>query len=251
MKVVILEDEKLAANHLGNLLSSLDEGIEVCAVLDSVKSGIVWFLKNEEPDLVFMDIQLGDGLSFEILEVINLECPIVFTTAFDEYALRAFKVNSVDYILKPVEKDDIRNALKKIETLTQSSRQTKNEGIKSAGQMLTANYKERFIVKLGEHIHSLETSKILYFYSLHKATFARYNDAGKYLLDYSLDQIHDSVPPDNFFRINRKYIISFDAIEDIVQYSNSRLRIKLRHSDDMDVIVSRERVQEFKSWLDK
>ncbi|MCA6074271.1 LytR/AlgR family response regulator transcription factor [Fulvivirga sedimenti] len=250
MKVVILEDEKLAADHLRNLLVSLDAGIEICAVLDSVKSGIIWFLKNEEPDLVFMDIQLGDGLSFEILDAVTLQCPIIFTTAFDEYALRAFKVNSVDYILKPVEKDEIRNALKKMETLTRNSKPPQQERIKSAGQMLSSPFKERFIVKLGEHIHSLETNKILYFYSAHKATFAMYLDANKYLLDYSLDQIMEAVPPDKFFRINRKYIISFDAIEDIVQYSNSRLRIMLRHSSDMDVIVSRERVQEFKSWLD-
>lgn len=251
MKVVILEDEKLASGHLKNLLISLDADIEVCAVLDSVKSGIVWFLKHDEPDLVFMDIQLGDGLSFEILDVITLRCPIVFTTAFDEYALRAFKVNSVDYILKPVEKEDVKNALKKIEVLKQSTTSSQQAGIKSVGKTLSANFKERFIVKLGEHIHSLETNKILYFYSVEKATFARYSDAHKYLLDYSLDAIMELVPPDKFFRINRKYIVSFDSIGDIVQYSNSRLRISLIHSEDNEVIVSRERVQEFKHWLDK
>ena len=251
MKVVLLEDEKPASDHLKHILKGLDGDIEVCAVLDSVKSGIVWFLKNEEPDLVFMDIQLGDGLSFEILDAITLTCPIVFTTAFDEYALRAFKVNSVDYILKPVEKEEVKNALKKIETLTGTSTSLQKEGIKSAGQMLSPRYKERFIVKLGEHIHSLETNRILYFYSIHKATFAMYSDGNKYLMDYSLDQVMDSVPPDKFFRISRKYIISFEAIQDIVQYSNSRLRIKLSHSDDHDVIVSRERVKEFKSWLDQ
>ncbi|MEJ2004487.1 MAG: LytTR family DNA-binding domain-containing protein [Cyclobacteriaceae bacterium] len=220
-------------------------------MLDSVKSGIIWFLKNEEPDLVFMDIQLGDGLSFEILDTITLTCPIIFTTAFDEYALRAFKVNSVDYILKPVEKDDVKNALNKIETLTRANPSTQKEGIKSAGEMLSPKYKERFIIKLGEHIYSLESSKILYFYSAQKATFLLYEDANKYLLDYSLDQVMEFVNPDYFFRINRKYIISFEAIEDIIQYSNSRLRVKLTNCNDSDVIVSRERVREFKSWLDK
>ena len=251
MKVVILEDEKLASSHLKNLLTSLDSNLEVCAVLDSVKSGIVWFLKHDEPDLVFMDIQLGDGLSFEILEVIDLTCPIVFTTAFDEYALRAFKVNSVDYILKPVEKEDVKNALHKIEVLRQANTPSQQEGIKSAGKMLSTPFKERFIVKLGEHIHSLETNRILYFYSVEKATFARYTDGNKFLLDYSLDAIMELVPPDRFFRINRKYIIAYESIEDIVQYSNSRLRISLLHSGDKDIIVSRERVQDFKKWLDK
>ncbi len=251
MKVVILEDEKLAAGHLKNLIMSLDTEIEVCAVLDSVKSGIVWFMKNEEPDLVFMDIQLGDGLSFEILDVIKLECPIIFTTAFDEYALQAFKVNSVDYILKPVEKEEIKVALKKIEVLRQAHSSSQQERIKTAGQMLSPTFKERFIVKLGEHIHSLETNKILYFYSVEKATFARYTDTNKYLLDHSLDRIIELVPPDKFFRINRQYIISYEAIKDIVQYSNSRLRISLIHSDDKEIIVSRERVQDFKKWLDK
>ncbi len=251
MKVVILEDEKPASDHLGNILKSLDTDIEICAVLDSVKSGIVWFLKNEEPDLVFMDIQLGDGLSFEVLEVVSLECPIVFTTAFDEYALQAFKVNSVDYILKPVEKEDISNALKKINTLSKSGLAGQKEGIHSAGRMISRTYKERFIVKLGEHIHSLETNKILYFYSMHKATYAMYQDAYKYLLDLSLDQVMEAIDPDRFFRINRKYIVSFEAILEIVQFSNSRLRIRLNHSDDKEIIVSRERVQEFKSWLDK
>lgn len=251
MKVVILEDEKLAADHLQNILKSYDKDIIVEKQIDSVKNAIIWFLKNPAPDVIFMDIQLGDGLSFEILDAVDINCPIIFTTAFDEYALKAFKVNSIDYILKPVEKEDLVNAFKKISKLNINLDHAKKEDIRKASDMLSSKYKERFIVKIGDHIHSIQSMEILFFVSEHKATFARSKDNKKYLIDYPLDRIEMMLNPNTFFRINRKYIIAFESIEDIVQYSNSRLRVKLKHSDDTDVIVSRDRVGDFRQWLDK
>lgn len=251
MKVVILEDEKVAADHLQNILTSYDPTIIIEEKIDSVKNGIIYFLKNPVPDVVFMDIQLGDGLSFEILEAVDVACPIIFTTAFDEYALKAFKVNSIDYILKPVEKGDLEKAFEKIKNLNINLKASKKEDIKMVSEMLSNQYKERFIVKIGEHIHSIQTTEILYFLSEHKATFAKSTENKKYLLDYPLDRIEMMLDPKTFFRINRKYIISYHSIEDIVQYSNSRLRIKLKHSDDTDVIVSRDRVSDFREWLDQ
>lgn len=256
MKILIIEDEKPAAQRLESLVLNRDGKIEVLAKLDSVKSSIHWFTTNAQPDLVFMDIQLADGLSFEIFEHIKVAAPIIFTTAYDEYALKAFKVNSIDYLLKPIDAEDLNAAFEKLNRLSSSDKNGSDnpmnslEQINQAVQMLTRQYKNRFIIKIGEHIKAVSIDDILFFFSRDKATYCTTEEGKNYLLDYPIQDLVNLVDPKKFFQINRKYIISLKAINDMVSFSNSRLKILLKNSEDDDVIVSRERVQDFKKWLD-
>lgn len=251
--VLIIEDEAEAAKRLQSLIRQLLPGVDILATLDSVKGAVDWFQTHQAPDLALMDIQLADGISFQIFEQCEVKCPVIFTTAYDEYALKAFKVNSVDYILKPVDREDMDTALKKLNSLTQWKANPGDllESIGKAVNMLVSRHKKRFVIKVGEHLKSLAVSDILYFYSQEKVTFARLNDGKKHILDYTLEQIETLLDPQQFFRISRKYIVSTPAIHDMVSYTNSRLKLLLKHSDDSDVVVARERVQEFKDWLDQ
>jgi DNA-binding LytR/AlgR family response regulator len=252
MKVLIIEDEPLAAERLGNLVRELHAEIQLVATLDSVQRSVVWLSQNTV-DLIFMDIQLADGLSFEIFEKIEIKTPVIFTTAYNEYALKAFKVNSIDYILKPIDKEELTAAYKKYQTLTQQPVAPAKmlESIGYAMQMLTKKYKERFVIKVGEHLKSLEVKEILFFFSLEKTTFAQTKDGRKHILDFTLDQLEGLLDPTHYFKINRKYIVSMSSIQDMINHTNSRIRLVLKTSDDADVIVARERVQEFKEWLDR
>ena len=252
MRVLIVEDESMAAKRLTSLLLKLEPQIEILEQLDSVKTAVKWLSENEA-DLLFFDIQLADGLSFEILNQVNISTPIIFTTAFDEYAIKAFKVNSVDYLLKPIDPTELQNALDKFnQNFKQQSPQLPNMAmLEQAMKMLTRQFKERFVVKIGEHIHTVNVSEAAYFFSQDKATFLVTQDKKRYIVDYSLEDVEGLVDPQEFFRINRKYLISMRAVKDIVSYTNSRLRIVLHQSDEMDAIVSREKVQDFKKWLDR
>ncbi|MEM7103338.1 MAG: LytTR family DNA-binding domain-containing protein [Bacteroidota bacterium] len=250
MNVLIIEDEQLAEDYLVKLLDKADAEIKVVGKANSVKSGIKWFLKNDHPDLVFTDIDLGDGLCFEIFEVIDVSCPIIFTTAFDQYAIKAFQVHSIDYLLKPVDIDELARALQKFAQL--SDRKLVNtSGIQNAGKMLSAGYKERFIIKIGDRLKSIPVTEISYFMSQDKSTYACTKEGRQYLVDYSMDRVTEILNPAEFTRINRKYIISFKAILDIIAYSNSRLKIKLEGSKDDEIVVARDRVGDFKAWLDR
>ena len=257
MKVVIIEDEQMAANRLISLLTSYSSEMEVVAHLDSVKKSAQWLLNNPAPDLIFMDIQLGDGISFEIFELVNIQSPIVFITAYNEYAIQAFKVNSIDYLLKPLNKENLYAALEKYKKLFGQSTVKKTQEINMdvLTQLLGSfgnSYKNRFIVKVGEHLKAVQVTDILYFFSREGGTFLQCKDKKRYLLDLSMDQIESQVNPATFFRINRQYLISFEAIMDIISYSNSRLKLILQHAEDhKEVIVSREKVGDFKGWLDK
>lgn len=252
MKVIVIEDEKLAAERLVDLILDYDPGIEVLGRFDSVRKSVEWFNENDQADLAFFDIQLSDGVSFEIFDKTWVYCPVIFTTAFNEYAVRAFKVNSIDYLLKPIDEDELKRAIDKFK----QNYLAKNEIIQPAIldkflHLLTNNYKQRFVIKVGEHIRSVPAENILYFYSMEKATFLNTMDDHNYVIDFSLEQMESMVDPGNFFRINRKYMITMDSILDIITYSNSRLKIELKHSDDQDVIVAREKVKQFKKWLDR
>jgi len=252
MNVVVIEDEKLAAEGLIGLIQQVDPNINIIAQLTSVKKSIEWFNKNDHPDLAFFDIQLEDGLSFEIFENTIVDCPVIFTTAYHEYAIRAFKVNSIDYLLKPVDYNELATAIEKYKSSYKNRIiQPKQEVFDKVLNLLTNDFKQRFAIKVGEHIRSVAIENILYFYSMEKATFLHTDDNHNYVLDYSLEQIEGLVDPQRFFKINRKYIITIDTIDDIITYSNSRLKIELKHSDDHDVIVAREKVREFKKWLDR
>jgi DNA-binding LytR/AlgR family response regulator len=252
-RILIIEDEPHAAQRLQTLIVSLLPEVLILATIDSVKRAVRWLKENAPPDLIFMDIQLADGISFQIFDQCQVMSPVIFTTAYDAYALRAFKVNSVDYILKPVDENELSGALKKLETLTKS-RDSATEMLMSIGdavKMLTKKYKTRFVLKVGEHLKSVEVGNIQYFFSQEKTTFANAVDGRKHILDFTLDQLEDVLDPAQFFRINRKYIIAANAIRDMISYTNSRLRLILNGSDDADIIVARERVQEFKAWLDR
>lgn len=254
MKVLIVEDEAMAARRLNNLLEQLEPGIEVLAKLDSVKRVVKWLKENDTPDLIFFDIQLADGISFEVFEKTEVKSPVIFTTAFDEYAIQAFKVNSIDYLLKPIDPKELENALIKFRerSIPASPQPAFDMGmIQKAMEMMTRQYKERFVVKIGEHIHTIPTTDTAYFFSQEKATFLQTMEKNRFIIDYTLEQIEQLIDPDKFFRINRKYLVSLEAVKDIVTYSNSRLRLILKHSDDMDAIVSRDKVQAFKKWLDR
>ncbi len=251
--VLIVEDEPEAARRLETLMVDLLPHTTILAKIDSVKRALAWLAQHPAPDLIFMDIQLADGLSFEIFENFQVQSPVIFTTAYDAYALKAFKVNSIDYILKPVDRNDLEIALKKLNTLRNRNDSGADllASIGEAVQMLTRQYKSRFVIKVGEHLKSIEVNDIHYFYSLDKTTFARAADKRQHIIDFSLEQLEDMLDPRQFFRINRKYIICAAAIQDMITYTNSRLKVNLKASDDTDIIVSRERVQEFKDWLDR
>lgn len=251
MKVLIIEDEHLAADKLCRMLFELDSDIEVLATLETVSGSADWLASNPPPDLIFMDIQLDDGISFEIFEMVKIATPIIFTTAYNEYAIRAFKVNSVDYLLKPFNKKDLRSAIDKYERLHSDSK-PQLEKIDQLFRQLVKEYKTRFFVKIGSHFHSVSTSEIACFFIRQRGTFIK-TTVGKNLdIDYSLDQVQKLVDPARFFRINRNYIINIDCISDIISYSSNRLKIILKNFEHLeDLVVSRDKTGDFKRWLDR
>jgi DNA-binding LytR/AlgR family response regulator len=253
LNILIIEDEPQAAKRIETLVLELLPNAHVLDKIDSVKKSVQWFKNNPSPDLTLMDIQLADGTSFQIFEQCDVICPVIFTTAYDEYALKAFKVNSIDYILKPVDKNDLQIALKKLEALSRSGDDTRKllTSIGDVVQKLSRKYKERFVIKVGEHLRTIEVKDILYFYSQEKATFCHTHENRNHILDFTLEQLEDMIDPLVYFRVNRKYFVRAEAIQDIISFTNSRLKLVLNNSADGDVIVARERVQEFKQWLDR
>jgi len=259
MRIVIVEDEELAAEGLIQALQRIEKDVEVLTVLDSVREAVRWFSENARPDLAFFDIQLADGLSFSIFEQCAITCPIIFTTAYDAYALRAFKVNSIDYLLKPFELADLQKALEKWRLLSAESPATAPipdaELMRLLMQQMSSQirqptYKTRFMVKIGDHLHSINSQEIDYLYSENKIVWLRHQNGRKYLIDYTLEQVEDLLDPADFYRINRKYIISIGAIKSVASYTNSRLKVLLKEPPDQeDVLISREKVEAFKGWL--
>lgn len=251
MNVIIIEDEKPSARRLQRMLTDLDFKAET--MLHSVKESIEWFQNNEHPDLIFLDIQLSDGLSFEIFEQIDVKSAIIFTTAYDDYALQAFKLNSIDYLLKPIDEDDLAKAVEKYkvrlpkqEAVTLDFEDIKNLLVNP----IERAYKKRFSVKVGQHLKLINIDDIECFYSENKGTYLHTSEGRNYLLDTTLEQLEGELEPQTFFRINRKFFININAIKDMVSYTNSRLQIKLNSYNELDVIVARERVKDFKMWLE-
>ena len=249
MRVLIIEDEGIAAERLASLINQLEPEWKIIEVLDSVKSAVKWFSSNQEPDLAFFDIQLADGHSFEIFNQIKLNCPIIFTTAYDQYALQAFKVNSVDYILKPIKQVDLATAIGKFKANKTSD--VDMNAIMSLLKLQTQKFKERFVIKVGEHLKSIDINNVRLFYSQDKSTYLLTDQKQKYMLDFTLDQIETMVDPSNYFRISRKFIVSIPAISDIITFSNSRLKLRFHDMDTEEAIVARERVADFRAWLDR
>mgnify|MGYP005821270025 FL=1 len=254
MKTIIIEDEKPAARRLSRMLESLE--LHVSTMLHSVEEAIHWFQNNEHPDLIFLDIQLSDGLSFEIFDVIEVHSAIIFTTAFDEYALQAFKLNSIDYLLKPIDEEDLEHAVHKYQTRFKSMTGPNKMALdfddikKLLVNPLEREYKKRFIAKVGQHIKIINSEDVECFYSENKGTYAATKDGRNYLLDKTLEQLEGDLKPQVFFRVSRKYFVHIDYIQDIISYTNSRLQIKLKSNPKLEIIVSREKVKDFKLWLE-
>ncbi len=251
MRVIIIEDEKPSARRLQRLLQSIN--IEAEALLHSIEESIEWFKNNVHPDLIFLDIQLSDGLSFEIFETIEIKSAIIFTTAYDEYALQAFKLNSIDYLLKPIDEEDIATAVSKYKArlpITQNVSLNFDDIKKLLIDPKAKAYKKRLSVKVGQHLKLINIDEIECFYSENKGTYLHTKEGRNYLIDKSLEELRDDLEPNVFFRINRKFYVNINAINDIVSYTNSRLQIKLHSYKESDVIVARERVRDFKKWLE-
>ena len=253
MNVLIVEDEKLAADRLEKLVKRLEPAAVIAGRAMSVQAACSWLESQGAPDLAFLDIQLGDGLSFEIFERCPIQCPVIFTTAYDAYALRAFKLNSIDYLLKPVEEEELTAALKKYHQW-QSPRESAPlpEPVvwERTRLQYTQQYKQRFLIKLGEQLHAVPVEDVLYFWNEEKATFLTTTAGKRFLVDYSLNQLEELLDPAHFFRVNRQLMLRIASIKNIVAYSGSRLKVVLHHAEDKEALVSRERVNEFKSWLD-
>jgi two-component system LytT family response regulator len=249
-KILILEDEDAAAKRLQKLVGEMLPEATFLAIIPSVKTGIEWLSHNEPPDLIFADIQLNDGTSFDIFSKVVVTSPVIFTTAYDAYALDAFKLNSVDYLLKPIKKDELSSAIKKFESIHSSGKKQANN-LQNLIQALqkTPQYKQRFVLRIGEHMKIVEVPDIAYFYTEHKANFIVTKDGKRYLADNTLDQLEELLDPKSFFRINRQFIISYASIAEMLTYSKSRVFIKLNPPSKLDTIVSTERSATFKAWL--
>ncbi|NEV93311.1 response regulator transcription factor [Psychroflexus sp. YR1-1] len=247
IKILIVEDEKPAARRLERLLTEMN--YPVFQKLHSVEEAVDWFQKNPQVDLIFLDIQLSDGLSFEIFEQVHIESDLIFTTAYDEYALKAFKLNSIDYLLKPIDKEELKSALKKFEK-RKSSETIDAKLLKSLllKSQTDETYKTRFSVKVGEKLKTYSADEIACFESSDKATSLVTYEGKHYVIDDSLNQLEPKLSPTDFFRINRSHIIHYRSIQDMLSYSSSRIKISLK-GVDQPVIVSRERVKEFKTWI--
>ena len=251
MKVIIIEDEKPSARRLQRMLEGLNVKTDV--LLHSVEESIEWFKNNSHPDLIFLDIQLSDGLSFEIFENIEIKSAIIFTTAYDEYALQAFKLNSIDYLLKPIDEDELKIAVKKYKDRLPKQQPVSldfNDIKNLLVNPIEREYKKRFSVKVGQHIKLVNIDDIECFYSENKGTYLHTKDGRNYLIDLTLEQLENELEPHVFYRINRKFFVNINAIKDIISYTNSRLQIKLHSYNEQEVIVARERVKDFKNWLE-
>ncbi len=252
MKALIIEDEKPAAMRLRQLLERERPQADILGFIDSVDKAVRWLQDNPRPDLLFLDIQLADGLSFDIFREVDVQSPVIFTTAYDQYTLKAFKLNSIDYLLKPIDPEELSQALDKFDRLFGKAPLINKNALESLMQAFQApQYKERFIVKIGQQLTYILVEDVLYFYSQDGLLFAQMNDKKRHALDYTLDQLENLLNPRDFFRLNRKAIIHINAIHKVAPYFNSRLIVVLRPKPDFEVVVSRDRVSDFKDWLDK
>ncbi|HRO69562.1 MAG TPA: LytTR family DNA-binding domain-containing protein [Chitinophagaceae bacterium] len=261
MKVLIIEDEELAVKKLRKTLESVDSSAEVVGVADSIRSSVNWLESNPAPDLILMDIELADGQSFEIFDKVEVKSTVIFTTSYDEYALKAFKVNSVDYLLKPVQKEDLEAALNKLKNLQVMYSASSNGSsdplnvdnlVKELKQKLQPKeFRKRFLVKHAQKLISIEVQDIAYFYSDGRLNFFKTNDNKKYVVDYTMDELEEMLDPDKYFRISRSFYVSIASIDQIHDYFGNRLLLTLKPSVDKESLVSREKVADFKKWMGK
>ena len=254
MKVLILEDEPGAAQNLLDLVHEVDETMEVMAILESVKEAVAWIGEHNAPDLGFFDIRLADGLSFEVFEKASIKFPVIFTTAYDEYALQAFKVNSIDYLLKPVNKEALANALDKYRSIYMREDSYDTESVRNTIRDVHLHeelrYKKSFLVYVKDQIIPVSVDQVAYFYLEYEMVYCMTKDQKKYLIDQPLDKIWAQLNPEDFFRANRQYIISHSSIKSAVQHFNRRLKLKLFPSAEDEVLISKAKAAAFKDWLE-
>jgi len=251
MKYLVFEDEEIVSDMLIQLINQCRPTYELITVLSSIKSGINWLNNNPMPDIIFMDIQLSDGICFEIFNEIKIEAPIIFTTAYDQYAIRAFKVNSIDYLVKPIDYNELKVAIDKFEKFNVGLSPSNQTIYNKVWQELKKSYKQRFLVKIGEQLKYINTENIAYIIYDDRLVTAISFEGKKYILDQNLEKTYSLLNPNQFFQINRKCIISLKSIEKIHTYFNHRFKLQLKPPIDEEIIVSRERVADFKCWLDK
>ena len=250
MKTIIIEDEQLAARRLENMVKSIDPTIEIIAKLESVKESVEWFQRNEQPDLIFLDIHLEDGLSFSIFDQVKVNSPIIFTTAFDEYAIKAFKLKSIDYLLKPIVHNDLEKAVAKFRDWGEKKQLIDVSELFRLMNMTPKQYRERFSVVVGQKLKSIDVKEINYFFSNSGITFVAMQPKGQYSLDLSLDNLMEELDPKKFFRVNRQYIVSLQSIVNIHIFPKSRLKLELNPPVPEGVFVSLDKVVDFKKWVD-
>jgi len=246
MNIVIIEDEQLAYQRMAKLIKEIIPASQIVAHHDSVDSAGKWFAHNPAPDLVLMDVQLSDGTAFDLLKMTKIESPVIYTTAYDKYAIDAFKATSIDYLLKPIKKSDLENALQKLKKFQSIFQQNQPAAVNSPAPI---DYKKRFVIRFGEHIKSIGVEEISYCYSENKSTYAKMSDGRVYPLDQNLDALESMLNPEDFFRINRQYIITIKAIAEMRTYSKARVIVKLTPEVKEAPVVSSERAADFKRWL--
>ncbi len=250
MEALIIEDEKAAVRNLEALLAEVAPDTKIICTLDSITDSVAWFEANPAPDVVFMDIHLADGSAFEIFEHVRVGCPVIFTTAYDEYALKAFKVNSIDYLLKPIGAADLRRALDKLEALRHTAPTQESLSVLIGQLQRREHYKTHFLIPFkGDKLLPLAVEQVQYFCIADGVTKAVVSDQERYTVPCTLDELADSLDPECFFRVNRQYLISRGAVQDIDLWFNNRLAINLKVPTDGKVLVSKLRVNEFKSWF--
>lgn len=256
LRILIIEDELPAQRMLQKMLGDLEREIEILDCIDSVKDAVEWFTSNSHPDLVLMDIQLSDGLSFEIMEQVRIESMIIFTTAFDEYAIQAFKVNSLDYLLKPIEKEELHKAFEKYELYSKRFIKNRNEQVDFSKFIASINqekkeYRKRFLIQSNESFVRLEVSDIAFFYSMSRITFAHTFDNREFPLSQSLESLKEELDPAHFFKINRQMIINMKSIRRIQSHFKGKLKVETHPSWNQEIVVGKDKAASFKRWLDK
>lgn len=255
MRIIIIEDEAPALSRIKKMVYELEPDIEIIATADSIEQAVSVIKQNSKIDLILMDIELADGQSFEIFNLVTVHCPVIFTTAYDEFALKAFKVNSIDYLLKPIDKDELQKAFNKYKTLQ------KNNSVVDVNQQMqelllnlkqpAGAYKTRFLVKQGQKLISIATDDIAYFFMYDKLCYLQTNGNSRYVIDYTLDELMGMLNPALFFQLNRQTIASIACIQSVHTYFNGKLKVELKPALSNEVVVSRERASEFKDWLGK
>lgn len=254
MDILIIEDEQLGVEKLSRLLLSIDSSINIVGNTRSIKSSVEWLLQHEHPDIILMDIELTDGQSFEIFNHVTIKSMVIFTTSYDEYALQAFKVNSVDYLLKPIKKEELKNALDKYQLWQQKfSASTLNveQLIHELKQQQPKSFRSRFLVKIGQKLLSVETREIAYFYAEERLSYFITWNKQRYIVDYTIEDLKQMLDPHEFYRANRAFILHIKSIAKIHNYFNGKLKLELQPATDKEVLISREKSMEFKEWLGK